>query len=140
MVVCFNAFHECSLKSVYTILVDKKNNTTKCNCINNIRDMVKQQGSMFPKSSDYNYRKVFDDKNVSKLQTYFDTELLQVLSQITRGKAKNKHTIIDEKKKLKLMMVCALLVNLMDHRKCFMQTLVGLGCYAQGLRDKCSNC
>ena len=34
------------------------------------------------------------------------------------------------------MMVCALLVNLMDHRKCFMQTLVGLGCYAQGLRDK----
>ena len=34
------------------------------------------------------------------------------------------------------MMVCALLVNIMDHRKCFMQTLVGLGCYAQGLRDK----
>ena len=98
--------------------------------------MVKRQGSMFPKSSDYDYRKVFDDKNVSKLQTYFDTELLQVLSQITRGKAKNEHTIIDEKKKLKLMMVCALLVNLMDHRKCFMQTLVGLGCYAQGLRDK----
>ena len=98
--------------------------------------MVKRQGSMFPKSSDYDYRKVFDDKNVSKLQTYFDTELLQVLSQITRRKAKNEHTIIDEKKKLKLMMVCALLVNLMDHRKCFMQTLVGLGCYAQGLRDK----
>lgn len=33
-------------------------------------------------------------------------------------------------------MICALLVNIMDHHKCFMQTLVGLGCYAQGLRDK----
>ena len=126
---------------MYTILVDKKNNTTKCNCIDkNIGDMVKRQGSMFPKSSDCDYRKVFDDKNVSKLQTYFDTELLQVLSQITRGKAKKEHTIIDEKKKLKSMMVCALLVNLMDHRKCFMQKLVGLGCYTQGLRDKGFKC
>ena len=91
---------------------------------------------MFPKSSDYDYRKVFDDKDVSKLQTYFDTELLQVLTQITRGRARKDSTIIDNNKKLKLMMVCALLVNIMDHRKCFMQTLVGLGCYAQGLRDK----
>ena len=29
------------------------------------------------------------------------------------------------------MMVCALLVNIMDHRKCFMQTLIGLGYITQ---------
>ena len=34
------------------------------------------------------------------------------------------------------MMVCAILANNMDPRKTFLQTLVGLACYAQGLRDK----
>ena len=34
------------------------------------------------------------------------------------------------------MMVCALLANNMDPGKTFLQTLVGLACYAQGLRDK----
>ena len=34
------------------------------------------------------------------------------------------------------MMVCAILANNMDPRKTFLQTLVGLACYAQGLRNK----
>ena len=57
---------------------------------------------MFPKSSDYDYRKVFDDKNVSKLQTYFDTELLQILTQIMRGRTRKGDSAIDENKKLKI--------------------------------------
>ena len=36
----------------------------------------------------------------------------------------------------KCMMVCAILANMMDTRSCFLQTLIGLACYAQGLRDK----
>ena len=79
---------------------------------------------------------MFDDNSVSKLQTYFDTELLKILAQITKGRGRKEDSEVDKSKKLKLMMVCALLVNIMDHRKRFMQTLVGLGCYAQGLRDK----
>ena len=39
-------------------------------------------------------------------------------------------------RKLKCMMICAIMVNNMDPRKCFLQTLIGLACYAQGLRDK----
>ena len=34
------------------------------------------------------------------------------------------------------MMVCAIMANMMDTRSCFLQTLIGLACYAQGLRDK----
>ena len=34
------------------------------------------------------------------------------------------------------MMISAIMANNMDPRKCFLQTLVGLACYAQGLRDK----
>ena len=34
------------------------------------------------------------------------------------------------------MMVSALLSNALDPRSCFLQTLIGLACYAQGLRDK----
>lgn len=41
-------------------------------------------------------------------------------------------------RKLKCMMihVCAIMANNIDPRKCFLQTLIGLACYAQGLRDK----
>ena len=34
------------------------------------------------------------------------------------------------------MMICAIMANNMDPRDTFMQTLIGLACYAQGLRDK----
>ena len=44
------------------------------------------------------YRKVFDDKNVSKLQTHFDTEPLQILTQITRGRTRKEDSAIDENK------------------------------------------
>ena len=73
-----STFHDSSLKSLYNILVDRRSNSSDCNCINRIRDLVKQQASMFPNSSDYDYRKVFDDKSVSKLKTCFNTELLQI--------------------------------------------------------------
>ena len=60
-----------------------KKGTVHVSAIDKLRDMVKRQGSMFPKSSDYDYRKVFDDINVSKLETYFDAELLQMLNKGT---------------------------------------------------------
>ena len=34
------------------------------------------------------------------------------------------------------MMICAIMANMMDTRSCFLQILVGLACYSQGLRDK----
>ena len=34
------------------------------------------------------------------------------------------------------MMICAIMANTVDPRNCFMQTLLGLACYAQGFRDK----
>ena len=38
-------------------------------------------------------------------------------------------------RRMKCIMVCAILAN-MDPSVTFMQTLIGLACYAQGLRDK----
>ena len=42
-------------------------------------------------------------------------------------------TLYKHSKKMKLMMICAILTNTMDSRNTFLQTLLGL---AQGLRDK----
>ena len=53
-------YNDVSLQHVYAILTQKKNG--RCNCINDIRNMVKRQGSMFPKSSDFDYRTIFDEK------------------------------------------------------------------------------
>ena len=61
---------------------------------------------------------------------------MNVLTEISTARVRKSDKTIQNGKKLKLMMVCALLANIMDHRNCFIQTLIGLGCYAQGLRDK----
>ena len=47
----------------------------------------------------------------------------------------NTSQIHTHDRKLKCM-ICAIMANNMDPRKCFLQTLIGLACYAQGLRDK----
>lgn len=39
-------------------------------------------------------------------------------------------------RKMKCIMVCSILANMMDPSVTFVQTLIGLACYAQGLRDK----
>ena len=48
---------------------------------------------------------------------------------------KNTSQIHTHDRKLKCM-ICAIMANNMDPRKCFLQTLIGLACYAQGLRDE----
>ena len=74
------------------------------------------------------------------MDKYFDQELLKIVDLITTSdksiqvkKVSPTHT---HGRKLKCMMICALMANNMDPRKCFLQTLIGLACYAQGLRDK----
>ena len=94
---------------------------------------------MHPKSKDFDYRKLFQD-NVGheELEKYFDCELMDFIDKITSSDRINSHHCPSDahkfSRKLKCMMVCS--TNTMDPRACFMQTLMGLVCYCQGLRDK----
>ena len=100
-----------------------------------IRNMVKRQATLLPESSKIDYRTLFEEEKECTLDKYFDRELMGVDSITTSDWS--KHTITTSpththERKLK----CAIMANNMDPRKCFLQTLIGLACFAQGLRDK----
>ena len=104
--------------------------------------MVKRQVKLFPTSSKFDYRQlVHETTNKSELENYFDIELLEFLNDITLSgriaeRGKNISGKYMHSRNSKYMMVYAILANMMDGRSCFLQTLIGLACYAQGLRDK----
>ena len=92
---------------------------------------------MYPKSKDFDYR-IFQECEGHK--KYFNSELMDLINKITLSDrmsnnqdSSNAHKF---SRKLKSMMICSILANMMDPRACFMQTLLGLACYSHGLRDK----
>ena len=102
--------------------------------------MIKRQASLFPECSKFDYRTLLKDEKECSLDKYFDTELLTIVDFITTSdttihakKTSPSHT---HNRKLKCTMICAIMANNMDPRKCSLQTLIGLACYAHGLRDK----
>ena len=128
-----------SLELVYKLL---NKNDTKASLpdTERIRNMVKRQATLFPESTKFDYRKLFEDEKECTLDKYFDKELMHTVDLITTSDWSihtNKSTQTQtHDRKLKCMMICAIMANTMDQKKCLMQTLVGLACYAQGLRDK----
>ena len=121
---------------VYKIL-NKNNSIAIVLDTEHIRNMVKRQATLLPESSKFDYRTLFEKCTLDK---YFDSELMGVIDSITtsdwsRHTKKTSQTHAHDRK-LKCMMICAIMANNMDPRKCFLQTLIGLACYAQGLRDK----
>ena len=97
---------------------------------------------LFPKSQDFDYRTVFSENDDEKvLGKYFDPELMNFLNRVTASDREMERTdshsnLYKYSRKLKMTIICALLTNTMDTRSTFLQTLLGLVCYAQGLRDK----
>ena len=124
---------------VYKIL-NRSNNTDGAPDFERVRGMVKRQAALLPESGKFDYRTLFEEGKECKLDKYFDSELMEVVDSVTtsdwsKHTKKNSPTHTHDRK-LKCMMICAIMANNMDPRKCFLQTLIGLACYAQGLRDK----
>ena len=94
---------------------------------------------MLPKSSDFNFRTLFDSIN-DAYRKYLGDDLVNFVSNITTTDTsfhrKNTSEMYSSEKKMKAMTVCAILSNIMDPRCTCLQTLGGLLCYSQGLRDK----
>lgn len=141
--MCYNplVFSDKCLLHIYKFLNSQKSgdssNPSEC-----VRTMVKRQVKLFPTGIKFDYRKIFDpSNNKSELEKYFDTELLQFVNYITLSnriteQRQNNSDKYRHSRNIKCMMVCAILANMMDARSCCLQTLIGLACYAQGLRDK----
>ena len=107
-----------------------------------VHNLVSNQATLFAKSADFDYRSVFVESADSEgeLGKQFDSELMAVVDTITKSNRSSRTQESSDmhcsNRRRKSMMVCAILANMMDGRSTFLQTLIGLVCYGQGLRDK----
>ena len=109
-----------------------------------LRSLIKEQAAMFPDSHDFDYRTLAGaDGGISEhiLDTYFNPQLFDLLQEATASEHSLSHAghqyqpLYIDRRRHRVRMVIALFCNPMIP-SCFFQTLVGLICYAYGLRDK----
>ena len=121
-------FHPKGAAAMYRKIVETR--STSCTA-QNFRNLIKEQCSMLPVSGRFDYRSLFPDEGKSlchSLNQFIHPELKRFLESCARISNTTK-----VKKQLKLHMVIALLCNLLDRRSCFLQTLLGLFAFANGL-------
>ena len=103
-----------------------------------IRQLIKKQTSRFPISRTFDYTQVIKDGSMD-LGSYFEPQLVEFIDTITRStnSSKEKSSMLYEDLRCsRVRMIIALLCFTMNPQCCFIQTIVGLMCYAYGLRDK----
>ena len=98
------------------------------------------QASKFPTSKKFDYTQLLSNEGTIEIDSYFDQELVNVIDSITTHSNMhdyNKYSsIYQDLRSSRIKMIIALLCFTMNPTCCFYQTLVGLICYAYGLRDK----
>lgn len=74
-----------------------------------------------------------------ELSSYFEPQLVQFIDTITKStnSSRDKSSMLyEDLRRSHVCMIIALLCFTMNPQCCFIQTIVGLMCYAYGLRDK----
>ena len=119
------------------ILRDKESTIT----VKDLKQLIKDQCSKFPTSLHFDYRTLVTDgvMDDSKLEPYFNTKLIKFVDDITTS-TKSEHTthsqLYTDMRKLRTYMIISLLCYTKNPSIVFFQTIIGLFCYAYGLRDK----
>ena len=153
VIYCTKLFNPCSIPTVFKLKValwkaqseleDIKASFSSCMTPQKLRQMIKEQASKFPTSRTFDYRTLTSRGTIdqSTMDAYFDSELVDFLDQATTSEHSLSHgnqmsARFRELRMLRIRMVIGLLCFTMNPISCFFQTLIGLTCYAYGLRDR----
>lgn len=102
---------------------------------------LKKQCSKFPVSLKFDIRTLIKEgvMDENKLESYFDPDLVKFINTVTTSKKSERvqHSqLYTDMKKLRTFMIISLLCYNTNPSAVFLLTLIGLFCYAYGLRDK----
>ena len=129
---------------MYNLLVEKYRNKKEADKqksrvrIQDMNSMFKEQCSKFPTTSEFDYRILIKDGilDEDKFNTYFNPELVQLIGNLTKSEisktAKHSQLYSD----MRIYMIISLLCYVINPSTVFIQTIIGLFCYAYGLNDK----
>ena len=102
-----------------------------------LQRLIKNQAALFPTSKGFDYTQTITD--TMNIDRYFDPQLTEIVLTITKSTNATKEkcsALYNDLRTSRIRMVIALLCFTMNPQCCFIQTLMGLMCYAYGLRDK----
>ena len=97
-----------------------------------IQQLIKKQTSRFPTSRTFDYTQIIKDGSM-ELSSYFEPQLVQFIDTITKStnSSKDKSSMLyEDLRRSRVCMIIALLCFTMNPQCCFIQTIVGLMCYA----------
>ena len=103
-----------------------------------IQQAIKEVASKVSQTRDFDYRKIMNSDGVmdmDKLDCYFNEDFVAFIIKITtsdHGKYRTPSPVYAYTRKMKVRMITALLSNTMNPNSCFLQTFLGLHCYAHG--------
>ncbi len=147
-------FNSASIPSVFKLkialwkalseLEDLKTSFSSCMTAEKLRQLIKEQASKFPKSRTFDYRTLTSGRmtmDESIMDAYFNPQLVDFLDEATTSEHSLSHgnqmsSRYRDLRRLRIRMTIALLCVTRNPATCFFQTLLGLMCYAYGLRDR----
>ena len=106
-----------------------------------IHSMLKEQCTRFSTSSVFDYRTLIKDGYIDddKMAHIFDHKLVSLIESITTSTTSKYTThskLYSDMRKIRIYMIISLLCFTLNPSVVFLQTLIGLFCFAYGLRDK----
>ena len=110
--------------------------------VGNLQHLISEHAAKFPTSGKFDFRTLVpenDQVDENALEAHFLPNLVQLVDNIITSDYSKYHPVTQHYKdirKFRIWMVIALLCVKMNPNCCFFQTLIGLICYAYGLRDK----
>ena len=138
--------HEESRHSLHSLAVifRMKNEWEKQNThigFKNLKDLIKKQISRFPTTRNFDYSQTIKSGIMSLESIFVEPQLTHIIDTITKYKnaSKEKCSKLYEDlhyTRVRMCMIVALLCFTMNPQCLFIHTLLGLVCYAYGLRDK----
>lgn len=122
----------------YKLMKENTNLRQKSMSINDIKKMINDQCNKYPTASTFDYRSLVDNGILSedKLQSYFNPELLKFIDEVTKSKKSGNTSTSQLYSDMRKLRLISLMCYAKNPSVTFMQTIIGLFCYAYGLRDK----
>lgn len=139
------------IEQIYKIVVDKyklerENQNLKEQEsileIKKVKGLIEEQCKKFPTASNFDYRTLVNSDgsmDEDKFESFFNPELLSLIGKLTKSqKSENKtpSKLYNDMRKLRIFTIISLLCYTKNPSITFIQTIIGLVCYAYGLRDK----
>ena len=110
--------------------------------VKKVKGLIEEQCKKFPTASNFDYRTLVNSDgslDEEKFESFFNSELLNLISKLAKSqKSENKtpSKLYNDMRKLSIFTINSLLCYTKNPSITFIQTIIGLFCYAYGLRDK----